>query len=303
MNKVFVTVPASTANLGPGFDSLGLALARYNHIELEITGEDLRIELEGDHAHRLQPDGSNLFAQAVFCLFGELGLPQPGLRIRAACQIPVGSGLGSSAAAIVAGLAAANALLGAELSREQLLCLAHRLEGHADNAAAALYGGLNIVGAGPDGPLSRQVPIPDLMVSLALPELDVPTKTMRKALPGMVPLPDATRNLGWTALTIEALRQGDYELLAWSMQDRLHQPYRKGFIPGFDLVIEAARKAGAAAVALSGAGPGLVAFAPSHHEEIAEAMANAFRAEGIQAEALVLPVDRSGLQVRAEAAI
>ncbi len=303
MSRVRVTVPASSANLGPGFDALGLALAQYNEIELEISGDGLQIELEGDHADCLRADSSNLIAQAVACLFDELGLPQPGLRIRAVCQIPVGMGLGSSAAAIVAGLAGANALAGAGLSRERLLRLAHKLEGHADNAAAALYGGLNVVATGPDGPLSRQVPLPDLRVSLALPALDLPTKNMRKALPPMVPLPDAASNLGWTALTIEGLRQGDYELLAWSMQDRLHQPYRKGFIPGFDLVMEAARKAGAAAVALSGAGPALVAFAPSDHEEIAEAMANAFRAEGVQADALVLRVDRAGLQVRAEAAL
>lgn len=300
MNRVLVTVPASTANLGPGFDSLALALARYNEIELEISGEDLQIELEGEHAHRLPSDNSNLIAQAVRSLFDELGLPQPGLRIRAMCRIPIGLGLGSSAAAIAGGLAGANALVGAGLPRERLLRLAHRLEGHADNLAAAFFGGLNVVGTGPDGALARQIPLPDLEVALALPALDLPTKTMRQALPPMVPLSDAVSNLGWTALTIEGLRRGDYELLAWSMQDRLHQPYRKVFIPGFDLAVEAARKAGAAAVALSGAGPALVAFAPCHHAEIAEAMANAFRAEGVQAEALVLPVDRAGLRVQAE---
>ena len=298
MSLVTVTVPASTANLGPGFDCLSLALARYNELELEVGGDGVQVEIEGEGADQLQCDGSNLFVQAVFSLFEELRIPPPGLRIHAVSRIPVGLGLGSSAAAIVAGLAAANAVLGGRLPRERLLALAYRLEGHADNVAAALYGGLNMVGTGPEGVLSRQVPLPDLRVALAVPVLDVPTKTMRKVLPKEVPLHDAVYNLGRTALTVEALRQGDYDLLSWSMKDRLHQPYRKALIPGYDVAMQAARDAGAAAVVLSGAGPSLVAFSPSNHEAIAQAMAEAFRAEGMQASTLVLPVDRGGVQTR-----
>lgn len=302
MSQFHVTVPASTANLGPGFDCLGLALGCYNDLELEVGGSGVRVEIEGEGADHLRSDGSNLIIRALFYLFEELGLPPPGLSIRSVSRIPVGLGLGSSAAAIVAGLAAANALIGGDYSRERLLSFAYRLEGHADNVAAALYGGLNMVATDPEGPRSRQVPLPDLRVALALPAVDVPTKTMRRILPDKVPLPDAVYNVGRTALTIEALRQGDYDLLAWSMSDRLHQPYRKGFIPGYDVAMEAAREAGAAAVVLSGAGPALVAFSPSRHEEIAEAMVQAFRAEGVVAHPLVLPVDRGGLQVRGQIA-
>ncbi len=195
---------------------------------------------------------------------------------------------------------AANAVSGSQLSKERLLRLAYELDGHADNVTAVLFGGLNMVGVGPEGLLSRQVPLPDIRVALALPALNLTTTTMRRALPRKVPLADAVYNLGRTALTIEALRHEDYDLLAWSMQDRLHQPYRKRFIPGYDAAMAAAKAAGAAAVVLSGAGPGLVAFARADHEKIADAMADAFRAAGVRASTLVLRVDRKGVQVRPE---
>lgn len=300
MSRVAVTVPASTANLGPGFDCLSLALERHNDLELEVGGKGLRFEIEGEGADCLPRDYSNLIVRAILRVFAELGLPSPGLSLRAVNRIPVGSGLGSSAAAIVAGLAVANAVSGSQLSKERLLRLAYELDGHADNVTAVLFGGLNMVGVGPEGLLSRQVPLPDIKVALALPALHLTTTTMRRALPRKVPLADAVYNLGRTALTIEALRHEDYDLLAWSMQDRLHQPYRKRSIPGYDAAMAAAKAAGAAAVVLSGAGPGLVAFARANHDKIADAMADAFRAAGVPARTLVLQVDRKGVQVRPE---
>jgi len=297
MKRVIVTVPASTANLGPGFDCLGLALGLHNTVEMQVLPQGLEVDIEGEGEGSLPGDASNLIVKAASKLFEKTGKQPPGMRLHAVNRIPLSSGLGSSAAAVIAGLAAANALVDGGLSREELLRLAYELEGHADNAAAALFGGLNLVSAGADELITRQVPVPDLKVAIALPDLKLSTPQLREALPEQVPFCDAVFNLGRTALTIEALRTGDHELLGWSMADRLHQPYRKQFIPGFDAAVAAARRAGAAAVALSGSGPALIAFAPSGHERIAQAMALAFEEAGLAARAYALPVDQQGVRI------
>ncbi len=300
MKTVRVRVPATTANLGPGFDCLALALALYNTAELSLTEGQTRVEVEGEGADVLPHDDHHLTLQAARRALEALGRRPAGFHLRARNAIPPASGLGSSAAAVVAGLVAANALAGGGLSTEDLLALATELEGHADNAAAALLGGLTAVA--PDGrpPLARRLPCADLKVAVALPQVRLRTAEMRRALPEKVPLADAAFNLGRTVLVVEALRQGDYDLLARALEDRLHQPYRAPFIPGFGRAVAAARGAGAAAVALSGAGPALVAFAPAGHQVIADAMAEAFRQTGAQARTFTLGVDREGAQAEDE---
>lgn len=299
MKRVIITVPASTANLGPGFDCLGLALGLHNTVEMQSLAQGLEVDIEGEGQDSLPSDPSNLIVRAASRLFEKTGKQPPGLRIHAINRIPLSSGLGSSAAAAIAGLAAANALVEAGLTSHEILRLAYELEGHADNAAAALFGGLNVVSTSGDELITRQAPAADFKVAIALPALKLSTPLMREALPQQVPLGDAVFNVGRTALTIEALRTGDYELLGQAMADRLHQPYRKQFIPGFDGAMAAARRAGAAAVVLSGSGPALVAFAPSGHERIAQAMALAFEEAGLAARAYALPVDHQGLQLSA----
>ncbi len=293
---VRVTAAASTANLGPGFDSLGLALGLRNRIELS-PADRVAVEVQGEGADRLPRGGGNLVLRAANMLYQALGEKPPPLSLRAENAVPLGSGLGSSAAAVVSGLVAANVLSGGRLERGDLLRLAEEIEGHADNAAAALYGGLVIVAPGSQGPLARTVAIPPMQVAVTLPEMELATHAMRRALPELVPLADAAFNVGRAALVVEALRTGDYELLARAMEDRLHQPYRVPFLPGYGEVEAAARRAGAAAVALSGAGPAVVAFAPVGHEAIARAMAEAFRAAGVEARQFVLPVDVEGTRV------
>ncbi len=301
MRRVTVLVPASTANLGPGFDCLGLALGLHNTVQMEALPHGLEVEVTGEGAAGLPGGPDNLILRAAERLFGRAGRRPAGLRLHARNHIPLSSGLGSSAAAVVGGLAAANALIDARLPREELLRMACDLEGHPDNAAPALFGGLVLVAAGAgagDPPLMRPIPLGDLrQVAVALPALQLSTAQMRQALPEQVPLRDAVFNLGRAALTVEALRGGDYPLLREAMADRLHQPYRKRFIPGFDQAVTAARAAGAAGVALSGAGPALVAFAPSGHDRIARAMAAAFEAAGVPCSSFVLPVDSQGVQV------
>ncbi|MBL8057973.1 MAG: homoserine kinase [Anaerolineales bacterium] len=298
MKKATVTVPASTANLGPGFDCLALALSLRNTVELYETSRGLEIDVEGEGEDRVALDATNLIARSAEVVFEKAGRRPAGLRVHAVNGIPVGSGLGSSSAAIVGGLAAANALVDARLTRDDLLRLATEIEGHPDNVSAALFGGLTLASHSGDELLVKALPVPPLKVVIVLPDLRLSTAEARAALPAQVPLKDAVFNIGRALFTVQAFTQLDFELLRFAMADRLHQPYRKALIPGFDEAVVAARKAGAAAVALSGAGPALAAFAPDRHWDIANAMKAAFEAAGLASRTFVLPVDRQGVQVQ-----
>jgi len=295
MTRFRVRVPASSANLGPGFDSVALALNLVNELEVEVTGAGLELTVEGEGQAALPRDASNLVVRAALRRFRELETQPPGLRLRSVNRIPLASGLGSSAAAIVAGLLAADAVAGAGSSRNELLKIASDLEGHLDNPAASIYGGLVLVG---EGPLVCQVPIVDLQVAVVVPNLDLPTLQMRQALPRNIPLADAVFNLGRVTMMVEALRRADYELLSRAMEDRLHQPYRTPSLPGYEAARAAALEAGAAGVALSGAGPGLIAFAPSGLPSIAEAIAQAFHSHGLSTRRYLLGPNLEGAQVR-----
>jgi homoserine kinase len=302
MRRVTVSVPASTANLGAGFDCLGLALGLRNTVALWDTGRGsgLEIDLEGEGEAAVPLDSTNLIVRAAQRVFERAARGPAGLlRIHAANAIPLSSGMGSSAAAIVGGLAAANALVDAGLGREELLRLAWKLEGHADNAAAALYGGLALVSASGDELVARSLAVPPMRVALALPDLRLSTAEARAALPAQVPLGDAIFNMGHALFTVQALTAGDEALLRWAVADRLHQPYRQRLIPGYAEASAAARKAGAAAVALSGAGPSVVAFASGQHWPIARAMQAAFEAQGLACRTYVLPVDHQGIEISA----
>jgi homoserine kinase len=195
----------------------------------------------------------------------------------------------------VGGLAAGNALVQGGLDRPALLRLAHEIEGHPDNVAAAVYGGLVLVSADGAALQAQRVTVPPMRVVIVLPAMRLSTAEARAALPKQVPLGDAVFNVGHALFTVQALASGDEALLHWAVADRLHQPYRQRLIPGFAAVEAAARDAGAAAVALSGAGPSLVAFASDHHEAIAAAMQAAFKAHGLESRAFVLPVAKEGV--------
>jgi len=297
MPTVRVRVPASTANLGPGFDCLGLALGLYNTLEMTALDDGFDMSIEREGADWLRADRGNLTVRAAEAVWEQLGQQPPGLKVKAVNGIPLGSGLGSSAAAALSGLLAANALSGSTLSRLDLLQLAHRIEGHSDNAAAALFGGLTLISAAGRDVLVQTLEAPPIEVVIALPNVHLSTQAAREALPACVPLSDAVFNIGRALFVARALQAGDFDLLGRAMLDRLHQPYRCRLIPGFDAAEAAAREAGAAAVALSGAGPGLIAFAPDRHAEIAEAMKIAFETRAIQCRTFVLPVDQHGAQV------
>jgi homoserine kinase len=300
MKKITVSVPATTANLGAGFDCLGLALNLRSKVEVWEISEGLEIEAEGEVEDDLPLDATNLIVRAAERVFAKVNRRPKGLHVRAVNGIPLSSGLGSSAAAIVGGLVAGNALVDGRLSRNDILHMAYEMEGHADNAAATLFGGLAVVSGTGDELMSHSLTVAPLKVIIALPAVSLSTTEARAALPPDVPMKSAVFNIGHALLTAQALTSGNFELLARAMADRLHQPFRQPLIPGCEQAAAQALTAGAAAVTLSGAGPSLAAFAPptGRHDLIAHAMLSAFEASGVACRTFVLPVDAQGTKLK-----
>jgi homoserine kinase len=264
MKAVRVRVPASTANLGSGFDALGLALGLYDEVEVEIAAEGLRIEVHGEGASEVALDEGHLVVRAVLAAAEQLGLAVPGLTVRCANAIPHARGLGSSAAAIVAGVAAAYRLAGRDVRDDpkagmQALQLAARFEGHADNVAASLLGGLVLVWSD-DGRFEavRLEPHETLRPVVCVPEHASATATTRGLLPERVPHVDAAFAASRCALAVHAIT-AQPELLLPATQDRLHQDYREQAWPDTMRLVRDLRAAGVAAT-VSGAGPTVFTF-------------------------------------------
>lgn len=267
---VTVEVPASSANLGAGYDCLGVALALTDTVELEVRGwsrGEIDLVVEGEGAGELPADRENRFVRgleaALVAAHGEL--PEGvGWRVVMHNRIPLARGLGSSAAATVAGVVAGNALLGEPLAQSELLGLATEIEGHPDNAAAALLGGFTVTARTADGIEALRFDSPrDLRAVLFVPELRLSTDEMRRALPAEVPLVDAVANLSAVGMGVAGLATGRYDLLRLLTIDRLHEPYRAAVYPQLPRMVEAAREAGALGACLSGAGSAILAFADS----------------------------------------
>ena len=292
---VTVSVPATTANLGPGFDCLGLALTLYQRVTMTaLAVPALEISARGEDAEKIPTDASNLVLQSAELVFTRLGRRPPGLRIEQENEIPIGSGLGSSSSAVLAGMFGANALLGTPLTQAEILQMATDLEGHPDNVAPAVHGGLILGVQGPEGLIVEPITVPPLQVVVVLPAVMLLTSEARAALPREVPLQDAIFNSSRVALLVRALAAGQLDKLAVAMDDRLHQPYRLPLIPGLAEAFAAARAAGAAGVAISGAGPSIIAFAAQGHQAIGEAAAAAFAAQGLPSRMWLLKVDTRG---------
>ena len=288
LKVVTVAVPATTANLGPGFDCLGLTLDVWNEVTVTVDEDRLHVSVQGEGAGLLSDDESNPIVRAALDLLEERSARPLGLRIECRNSVPPASGLGSSATAVLAGLLAANTLLGGPLASDELLARAVQQEGHPDNVAAALYGGLVIVVEREGVLLVRRFDVPRTHVTVVIPTVAASTRRSRESLPEVVPLADAVYNIGRAALVVEALRSGDLGLLAQVMDDRLHQERRLQGIAGAAAALRAGREAGAGAVALSGSGPSLIAFAPSRTSAAAagEAMADTLRAAGTECRTL-----------------
>ncbi|HSB68792.1 MAG TPA: homoserine kinase [Candidatus Methylomirabilis sp.] len=297
---VRLRVPASTANLGPGFDALGMALGLYNEIEVEVTGIGLRLEVEGEGAERLLSLGrQNLVARAVTGTLERLGRPVEGIRVRMLNRIPLSRGLGSSSAAALGGVAAAAELAGASLTPEALLDLALPLEGHPDNITPALLGGLTVATVVDGRVRCVKLPVPEGLSAVAvIPEFHLSTAKARRALPPTVPRADAVFNVGRVALLLAAMQSGRLDLLREAVRDRLHQPYRAPLVPGMDAVLAEGEAAGALGCFLSGAGPTLLALTTGDGAAIGERMTRRWMQQAsVTARVLSLPIDREGLRV------
>lgn len=298
MKTISIKVPASTANFGPGFDTLGMALTLYNTMEVSEEGGDIVCEISGEGAEHISRQKDNLFVRALRHGLHAAGREAPGLRIRFKNEIPMFRGLGSSSTAIVGGLLAANELSGNILSRDDLLRLAMEMEGHPDNVTPALVGGL-VICMPCDGKLSfiRVAPSKDLNFVAAIPDVRVDTASARKLLPETVSRRDAVFNISRATYLVASLLQGSTEALGEAFEDRLHQPYRKPLVPAYDEVREAALREGALGVFLSGSGPTVMAVSKGSTMEIGEAMVSAWRKHNIRGVYKALSPDLQGAVV------
>jgi homoserine kinase len=289
--RVRVSVPASVANLGAGFDCLAAAVGVRAEIAL-ARSESPVVAVSGA---QVPQDRSNLMYRSATAVAEACGYAGA-FELRAYFPIPVRGGLGSSAAAIVGGMVAAARLLDAPLDVDRLLDLAVTFEGHPDNVAAALLGGVVVIAQNGTGlRWSRITPSLPLAVVLTIPDLEVETAAARQVLPEVVRLPDAVFNLGQVALLVAALSQGRADLLRDALRDRLHQPYRASLVPGFEAVVEAARAGGAYGAVLSGSGPTVAALSPpAATAAVGAAMCDAFMASGVRSRVLVTEVDPQG---------
>src|SRR5579883_94115 len=303
---VSVLTPATSANLGPGFDSLGLALQLYNRFIVEQSGDDPQrplIEVFGAPGAGLSTGPDNLFFRSFVLLFERRQAELPAVSVRMFIDIPPGCGLGSSATAVVGGLMAANELLrvrGAAVAKEELLELAVEAEAgnHPDNVAPALLGGLVATTAAGGKIRAVKTPFPDALKAVIFtPSFPMDTIAGRKLLPASYSKADVTFNTGRVALLLTALQTRRYELIGEAMQDRLHQPYRQALFPAMPDIISAAVAAGAYGACLSGGGSSLIALTSSRFHEVLRAMKEAARAAGVKGTGMVLRADQNGARV------
>ncbi|OQY87213.1 MAG: homoserine kinase [Chloroflexi bacterium UTCFX4] len=293
-----IDVPATTANLGPGFDCLGLALDWWNTIQVEPS-ETLCVKLRG-LTENIPADANNMTLENMRCFFERIGKPAPSVKITMTNRIPIGRGLGSSAAALVGGLVAGNLLAGEPLSRFELLELANELEGHPDNVSAALFGGFAVSTFEGARVTSASVEPPRAWRAvLFIHDHALSTKYAREILPKKIARADAVHNIGRAALLTFAFLTENVELLAVGMQDRLHQPYREHLVQGMPELLAAARAAGAGGAALSGAGPSLLALtaSPQRAARVRDAMRDTARRLRVNGETHIVKLSVDGARV------
>ncbi len=257
---IHVRVPATSANMGAGFDTLGIALNLYSRLEIEETKSGLEI-ITINNTGTVQSDKSNLVYRAMEKVFKTTGYSPAGLKITQKSKIPMTRGLGSSSACIIGGMLAANIMSGRKLTYPEILNMATEMEGHPDNVGPAMYGGFCVSAADAGNTMVKSFKLRnDLKFAVMIPSFFVATKKSRGVLPDTVNFRDAANNISASAIFQAALATGDYELLRYGVRDKLHQPFRKGYINGFDDIFKMTYDAGAKATYLSGSGPTIVSI-------------------------------------------
>jgi homoserine kinase len=305
-STVTISVPATTANLGPGFDCLGAALTLHNHFTFSLTTNDaspITITAVGEEADRVQTDTTNLAYQSFLQLYQTIQQPVPAVQIDIQLGVPLARGLGSSATAIVAGLVGANVLTGSLLTPEEVMQQAIAMEGHPDNVVPALLGGCRLAATNLDGGWEIcEIPWhTDVAAVVAIPNFELSTAEARRVLPDRYSRADAIFNAAHLGLLVRGLETGEASWLRAALQDRIHQPYRYSLVAGYKSVQTAALEAGAYGLVISGAGPTLLALtAIAQAATVRAAIATAWASEGITATVQVLHIDHQGAAVSSE---
>lgn len=292
-NKICVKTPATTANMGPGFDCLGMALDIWN--TLVITNGEGSISVAGKGSDELPWDSNNLVCRSFNQFFVEVDLPIPSVDFECHNEIPLARGMGSSSAALVSGLLAANKYSGGILSNGDLLKIAASMEGHVDNVAAAMYGGLQIGVYDREDIVTASVPVPeDISVVIYVPDVPMPTDKSREVLAPDVSREAAVYNIGRSALLVQCMATGNLENLRVATQDRLHQPDRQQIFFPMKNIIKAAIDSGALGAYLSGAGSSILALCIDREYTIGYEMADAAMKSGLNGEIIVTKPTLSG---------
>lgn len=290
-----IRVPATSANMGPGFDSLGVALNLYNYVSAEETDGGLSIEIPDETGRFLPRDSSNLVYRCMCEVFNITGKRPKGVRLVLENNIPVTKGLGSSSAGIVGGLCAGNALVGNPLSKNEILNMAAQIEGHADNVTPAVMGGFTV-----NVTQKRKVNFvkhnvrDDLRFAAIVPDFRIPTSKSRSLLPRFVSHRDAAFNAGHSALLTASLISGEYENIRPAINDRLHQTYRKRLIPEMDEIFRLCYQHGALGVYLSGAGPAIVAIIKESNKNFHAALSGVLAKKVRNRKIYMLEADNTG---------
>jgi len=283
-----VRVPASTSNLGAGYDTFGLALELFLSVTA-MPSDDLEISYRGENPESVPLDETNLIYKSISSLYEKRGLLTPALRLKIENPIPPGRGLGSSGAAIIAGLLIGNQLLGEPFSRDEILNIAIDFEGHPENVSASLLGGLTLAVKLDREHHIKRISVPQSLSGvLLIPELYISTEEARKLLPENIPHSDAVFNLQRTALLSYAFLTEDFSVLRHAVQDKLHQPYRKQLQPAYDAFEKAGYENGALGISVSGSGSAIIAFADSESVELVKTWQQIAKKEGISAKVLAI---------------
>lgn len=298
---VSVKVPATTANLGPGFDSIGAALSLYNQFHFSILDEgnvgDIHIVATGLEAERVQTDPSNLVYRSLESVFQQVGISIPALKIEIVLGVPLARGLGSSATAIAAGVVAGNALCGSPLSPAEVTHLAIQLEGHPDNVVPALHGGCKLAASAENSSwaIADVLWHESIVPIVAIPDFELSTQQARGVLPSTYSRADAVFNVSHFGLLLRGLQTGRSDWLAAALQDRIHQPYRQDLINSYSAVEAAAKAAGAYGLVISGAGPTLLTLAHRDcSQAVQSAMTSAWAENNVPALVMSLNLDSQG---------
>ena len=302
MSLIKVKSPATTANLGPGFDCLGMAVDIWNFLEIEWCPnnklQETSIEIYGEGSDELTTDTSNLVYQAIKFLFLEAGHQLPEVRLRCENNIPLSRGLGSSAAAISSGLVAANFMLGNLFEPNELLEMAATIEGHPDNVAAAILGNLQLVIGEEDQLYTVSIrPPDDLRLVIFVPDVRIATDDARRVLPSVVSINDAVYNASRVGLLVAGMLTDNVEYFRYSVQDKLHQPYREQLFPAMKVIFKAADDAGALGVFLSGSGSTIMALTKGREMTVAYEMGEAARQTGVVGELRIVKPAYEGASV------